>query len=127
MVEFVEGVSDAELAARYRCADVLVMLSDHEGFGVPLVEAMGQGTPIVAFDAGAVREVLDGGGILLEEKHPRAVARAVADLLADGARRDRLIAAGHERFDALGLDRAANRLVEAVQDLVGRTTPSSRR
>ena len=64
-VEFVEGVSDAELAAWYRCADVLVMLSDHEGFGVPLVEAMGHGTPIVAFDAGAVGEVLDGCGVLL--------------------------------------------------------------
>ena len=74
-VEFVEGVSDAELAAWYRCADVLVMLSDHEGFGVPLVEAMGHGTPIVAFDAGAVGEVLDGCGVLLEEKHPRAGGR----------------------------------------------------
>lgn len=125
VVEFVQGVSDNELAARYQCSDVLVMLSDHEGFGVPLVEAMGQGTPIVAFDAGAVGEVLDGCGVLLEEKHPRAVAGAVADLLSDRARRDRLVAAGHERFDALGLDRAANRLVEAVQDVVGPTTVSS--
>ncbi len=53
-VTFLEGISEAELAANYRAADVLVMLSDHEGFGVPLVEAMGHGTPIVAFDAGAV-------------------------------------------------------------------------
>jgi glycosyltransferase involved in cell wall biosynthesis len=116
-VEFVAGISDAELAARYRCADVLVMLSDHEGFGVPLVEAMGQGTPIVAFDAGAVGEVMDGGGVLLQEKHPRAVAGAVSQLLSDRPRRDRLVEAGRQRFDALGLDRAANRLVEALGHL----------
>jgi glycosyltransferase involved in cell wall biosynthesis len=116
-VEFAEGISDAELAAHYRCADVLVMLSDHEGFGVPLVEAMGQGTPIVAFDAGAVGEVVDGCGVLLEEKHPRAVAEAVTNLLSDGPRRDRLVVAGRQRFDGLGLDRAANRLVEALERL----------
>lgn len=116
-VEFVEGISEVELAARYRSADVLVLLSDHEGFGVPLVEAMGHGTPVVAYDAGAVREVLDGCGVLLEEKHPRAVAEAVAELMGDSPGRERLVAAGRERFDALGLDRAADRLVEAVLQL----------
>ena len=53
-VEFVTGIDDASLAAHYRASDVLVMLSDHEGFGVPLVEAMGHRLPVVAFDAGAV-------------------------------------------------------------------------
>ncbi len=116
-VDFVRGISDTELAAHYRSADVLVMLSDHEGFGVPLVEAMGQGTPIVAFDTGAVGEVMDGCGVLLDQKHPRAVAQAVWRLLADRPRRDRLVQAGRERFDALELDRAANRLVEALERL----------
>jgi glycosyltransferase involved in cell wall biosynthesis len=119
-VEFVQGISDGELAAHYRCADVLVMLSDHEGFGVPLVEAMGQGTPIVAFDAGAVTELMDGCGVVLEEKPPRAVARAVSDLIDDRPRRERLVQAGRDRLDTLGLDQAANRLVEAVQDLRAR-------
>lgn len=113
-VAFVQGISEEELAARYRTADVLVLLSDHEGFGVPLVEAMGHGTPIVAFDAGAVREVLGGCGVLLDAKRPRAVAEAVAGLMEDRSRREALVAAGRERFAGLGLDRAANRLVEAV-------------
>jgi glycosyltransferase involved in cell wall biosynthesis len=117
VVAFIEGVTDEELAAHYRCSDVLVMLSDHEGFGVPLAEAMGQGTPVVAFDAGAVREVLGGAGVLLDRKNPRAVAGAVAALMGDPPGRERLVRAGRDRFGALGLDGAAKRLVEVVQTL----------
>lgn len=114
-VDFVQGISEEELAARYRCADVLVMLSDHEGFGVPLVEAMGHRTPIVAFDAGAVGELVDGCGVLLRQKHPRSVAAAIDALLRDGQRREQLVRSGRQRFDALALDTAANRLVDAVR------------
>jgi glycosyltransferase involved in cell wall biosynthesis len=121
-VEFVAGITDAELAAYYRCADVLVMLSDHEGFGVPLVEAMGQGLPIVAFDAGAVGEVLGGAGVLLEQKHPRQVALAVSELLADDGERSRLVEAGRIRFGAMGLGDAGDLLVEAVQSVSDRVT-----
>ncbi len=120
VVEFVSGVSDDELAAHYRSSDVLVMLSDHEGFGVPLVEAMGHGLPIVAFDAGAVSEVLDGAGVLLARKNPRHVAAEVARLLADPAEMNRLRAAGAERFTRLGLGRAENLLIEAVRSVPAR-------
>jgi glycosyltransferase involved in cell wall biosynthesis len=120
-VEFVSGVSDDELAAHYRTADVLVMLSDHEGFGVPLVEAMGHGLPIVAYDAGAVGEVLGGAGILLDRKNPRHVAAAVSGLLADPDEQDRLRQEGAERFAALHLGEAGNLLFEAVRSV---PTPS---
>ena len=123
-VEFVTGISDAALAAYYRCADVLVMLSDHEGFGVPLVEAMGQGLPIVAFDSGAVAEVLDGSGVLLADRHPRRVAETVARLVADPGEQDRLVGAGRTRFAAMGLEAAGDRLVEALRDVSGRVATS---
>jgi glycosyltransferase involved in cell wall biosynthesis len=119
-VEFVTGISDAALAAHYRSADVLVMLSEHEGFGVPLVEAMGHGLPVVAFDTGAVGEVLDGAGVLLEDKGPRQVAAAVNRLLDDPGERDRRVAAGKSRFGALGLETAGDRLVGAVRGVSGR-------
>jgi glycosyltransferase involved in cell wall biosynthesis len=121
-VEFVSGITDAELAAYYRWADVLVMLSDHEGFGVPLVEAMGQGLPIVAFDSGAVSEVLEGCGVLLDRKNPRRVARAVAQLMADQEERDRLAVAGRSRFAALGLEKAGDLLVEAVRGVASHSS-----
>ena len=69
-VEFVTRLTPGQLASRYAAADVLVMLSEHEGFGVPLVEAMSHGLPIVAFDSGAVAEILGGAGVLLSEKGP---------------------------------------------------------
>jgi glycosyltransferase involved in cell wall biosynthesis len=118
-VEFVSGLRDAELAAFYCAADVLVMLSEHEGFGVPLVEAMAHGLPIVAYDAGAVREVLDGAGVLLDHKGPRQVARAVADLTSNPAERERLVDAGHRRVAGMELNEAGKLLVEAVQSVVG--------
>ncbi len=114
-VDFESGLSDDELAAHYRTADVLVMLSDHEGFGVPLVEAMGHGLPVVAYDAGAVGEILGGAGVLLERKHPRQVASTVVRLLGDPEETDRLRRAGKERFASLGLARAGDLLFEAVQ------------
>jgi L-malate glycosyltransferase len=123
-VEFISGITDAELAAYYRFSDVLVMLSEHEGFGVPLVEAMGQGLPIVAFDAGAVSEVLGGAGVLLRRKQPRQVARAVTRLMEDTEERLRLVEAGTARFATMGLERAGELLVESVRSVAERVATS---
>ena len=70
-----------------RRADVLVVTSEHEGFCVPVVEAMSAGLPVVAFDQGAVPEVLGGAGVLVSDKDPYALAAAIGALLADVARR----------------------------------------
>ena len=113
-VEFVSRISDAELAARYDAADVLVMLSEHEGFGVPLVEAMIHGLPVVAFDAGAVAEVVGDAGVLLDTKNPRRVAGEVAALLGDPGRVGSLVAAGRGRPEQLGLREAGSVLVTAL-------------
>jgi len=126
-VEFTTQLSPGELAARYRAADVLVMLSEHEGFGVPLVEAMAQGLPIVAYDAGAVAEVVGDAGVLLERKGPRTVADAVADLLGDPARREALVAAGRARPGALGLDHAGADLVQALREVAAGARPGAAR
>jgi glycosyltransferase involved in cell wall biosynthesis len=122
-VEFVSGISDAALAAYYQWADVLVMLSDHEGFGVPLVEAMGRGLPVIAFDSGAVKEVLGESGVLLEHKHPQQVADAVAELLGDPAEQERLVEAGRARCAEMDLGSAADRLVEALTGVANPAPP----
>ena len=119
-VSFAARLSDAELSAQYAAADVLVMLSAHEGFGVPLLEAMSHGVPVVAFASGAVPEVVGGAGVLLDQRGPRRVADEVAALLADAGRRQALVAAGRARPAALGLDRAASDLVAALQGVAER-------
>jgi len=73
-VVFTGHVDDDELYACYRVADVFLCLSEHEGFCVPLQEAMHFNLPVIAYDAGAVRETLHGGGLLLQDKRPDLVA-----------------------------------------------------
>ena len=65
---FTGPVPDADLAAFYRWADAYVSLSEHEGFCVPLVEAMAADVPVVAYAAGAVPETLGGAGLLFSPK-----------------------------------------------------------
>ncbi len=64
------SISRAELAGWFTRADVFVCLSEHEGFCVPLLEAMYFETPTVAYDSSAVGETLAGAGIMLTEKSP---------------------------------------------------------
>ena len=114
-VTFASRLTDARLSAHYEAADVLVMLSEHEGFGVPLLEAMTHDVPVVAYAAGAVPEVMGPAGVLLDTRAPRAVADAVSGLLADPDRRAALVAAGRRRPQALGVERAASDLVAALR------------
>jgi len=87
-VVFCGRVDEDELQSAYALADVLVSLSEHEGYGVPLVEAMLAGVPVVAYDAGAVAETMAGAGVLLREKDPGLVAALLERLLVDRSLRD---------------------------------------
>ena len=82
-VEITGKVSDQELSQIYSQADLYVSMSEHEGFGMPLVEAMAYGIPIVAYappDSSLV-ETVAAGGLLLHECNPAIVAATVASLL----------------------------------------------
>jgi glycosyltransferase involved in cell wall biosynthesis len=113
-VTFTGYATDAEVAAAYTSADVLVVTSEHEGFGVPVVEAMAAGLPVVAYDKGAVPEVLGDAGVLVASRDPFALADAIGDLLADSARRTSMAEAGRRRFAELDLPNAADRFVDLL-------------
>jgi L-malate glycosyltransferase len=110
VVRLVGSVSDEELGAYYGAADVLVCLSEHEGFCVPLLEAMSHRVPVVAFGAAAVPETVGSGGLVLGEKSPGLVAAAVARVVGDPVVREGLVAAGLSRLEDFSLDRTRTRL-----------------
>jgi glycosyltransferase involved in cell wall biosynthesis len=116
-VTFAGHASDATVASAYATADVLVVTSEHEGFCVPVVEAMSAGLPVVAFDQGAVPEVLGDAGTLVSDKDPYGLAAAIADLLADATRREALAMAARKRLAELDLPSAADRFVSLLAPL----------
>ena len=90
-VVFTGHVDDDDLRAYYSAGDVFLCLSEHEGYCVPLLEAMAFGLPVIAYDAGAVAETLRGGGILLREKRPEVVAELLGRVGEDAALRSAVL------------------------------------
>jgi len=108
-VIFTGHVTASQLVAYYRLARVFVCMSEHEGFCLPLLEAMSFDIPVLAFDAAAVPETVGAGGVVFSTKD-YLMAAETADLLAkEGPTREGLIAAGRERlhaFDAGAVEEA---------------------
>jgi glycosyltransferase involved in cell wall biosynthesis len=113
-VSIVDNLAFPELLAHFATADVFVCLSEHEGFCVPVLEAMELGVPVVAFDAAAVPETLAGTGVLVADKDPLAVAAAVGAVLGDPAGRNALVAAAHRRAAELALPVTSAHLLDVL-------------
>ncbi len=116
-VIFTGHVSTAELVAYYRCADVYLSMSEHEGFGVPLLESMYLGVPIVAYKSTAVPETLADSGILVTEKNHRAVAELIGLLLNDPRLRARIVAGQRKRVQDFMPAQVEKRLLDLVHGL----------
>lgn len=104
-----------ELEALYRTAAAVAFPSRYEGFGNPVLEAMGHGCPVLAADATALPEVVADAGVLLPPDDPQAWADAMDRLLDQPAERRRLAAAGRERAGAFPWSRTADALVDAYR------------
>ena len=116
-VTFTGMVSDADLAATMARSDVLVITSQHEGFGVPVLEAMSVGLPVVASRAGALPEVVGDGGLLVDATDPWALAGAVDRVVAQRDLRESLAQAAVRRLADLDLTSAGERAVDLVAAL----------
>ena len=116
---FAGHVSTEQLAAYYRCASVYLSMSEHEGFGVPLLESMHFGVPIVAYKAGAVPETLGGSGVLVTRKDYAKVAELIGLLVEDEPLRYKIIARQRERLEAFLPGRIQHQLQRLLQDLPG--------
>jgi glycosyltransferase involved in cell wall biosynthesis len=114
-VDLLGYVDQERLAALYRSAACLVFPSRYEGFGLPLIEAMASGTPVIAARTGALPEIAGDAAVLVEPESPTALARGIEDALTD---RERLIAAGLERARLFTWAETARRTLDAYREVL---------
>jgi glycosyltransferase involved in cell wall biosynthesis len=114
---FTGPVPDEDLGAFYRWADVYVSLSEHEGFCVPLVEAMAADVPVLAYAAAAVPETLGGAGLLFAPKDLEVAAEMMGMLVYDRAVRDTVIEGQRRRLLDFSPERIELRLTEIIRGL----------
>jgi glycosyltransferase involved in cell wall biosynthesis len=113
-VEFAGHVSRDELASLYRSAQALVFPSRYEGFGLPVLEAMASGTPVVATRSSSIPEVTGDAAVLVDDD-AKAVAAGIEQALAD---RDRLRAAGLERAAGFSWAQTARLTADVYRELL---------
>ncbi|MGH9036907.1 MAG: glycosyltransferase [Acidimicrobiia bacterium] len=114
-VDFAEALSFDRLLAYFSTADVFVSLSEHEGFCVPVLEAMHFSVPVVAYSSTAVPETVADAALLLDDKDPLVVATAVHRVLTDGPFRERLVAAGTARVAHFSFQSNRARFLAALE------------
>jgi glycosyltransferase involved in cell wall biosynthesis len=117
-VELLGSIPFDELLAYYRSSAVFVCLSDHEGFCVPILEAMHFGVPVIAYAAAAVPETVGNAGLVLPDKDPLMVACAVDRVLSDQSLRTELVSAGRARVQEFALPKTSQALLKTLSCFV---------
>ncbi len=124
-VRFWGYVAEPDLSMLYAAADAFVFPSLQEGFGLPVLEAMACGTPVIVSDRGALPEVAGEAAMVVPADRPEAWARALGELVADSERQASLRAKGEARARAFTWDEAA-RLTETVyREVLAECRPGS--
>ena len=119
-VRYLGHVDEPALEALYRAASVLAMPSLYEGFGLPALEAMTHGVPVVGGDAGALPELIDGAGLTVDPEQPEAIAAALERLLADESLRRRLGEEGRRRAAGYSWQVAAEKTAATLRRVAGK-------
>jgi glycosyltransferase involved in cell wall biosynthesis len=122
---FTGPIPDDELAVYYGAARVYVSLSEHEGFCVPLVEAMAADVPVLAYGAGAVPETLGGAGICFTPKDLEYAAEILGLLVYDDELRASVIAGQRRRLTDFSADRNEANLDRMLAAALDRETPET--
>ena len=118
-VIFPGQISFRAILAYYRLADVFVCMSEHEGFCVPLVEAMFFDVPILAFASTAVPETLGGCGIIFDKKDPSYAAKCLHAILNDSDLREKIISEQRERLKFFGYENVSDIFRKQFKEFTG--------
>lgn len=114
-VVFTGRVAQASLPALMTGADVFVLPSAYEGFGLPVLEAMQCGTPVIVSDAGSLPEVVGDAGVIVPGGDPDLLAEAIVDVVSDDACRERLVTRGRSRVAEFSWERTARETIEVYE------------
>lgn len=117
-VVFTGHVSRKELIAYYRVADVYLSMSEHEGFGVPLLESMYFDVPVIAYDAAAVPETMGEAGVLVARKEYAAIAELVSLVIRDSGLYERIVKRQQERWKVFTPDAVMPRLRDCLETIL---------
>lgn len=116
-VIFTGHVSEDDLEAYYSVADIFLCMSEHEGFCIPLVEAMKRKIPIIAYSSTAVPDTLGGAGVLVDTKEEKEVCKMIDRIICDPQYREDVIISQNERLSALGLENYKDELIEIIEEV----------
>jgi glycosyltransferase involved in cell wall biosynthesis len=119
LVTFAGPASEPLLLALYRSAAALVYPSRYEGFGLPLLEAMACGTPVIAARTSSIPEVVGDAGVLLDPDDEHAWAHEIERVLEDPGHRERLRESGLARARAFSWQRTAQETAAVYRALLG--------
>jgi len=116
-VRFFGFVPDETLAVLYRLASVFVFPSLYEGFGLPPLEAMAAGAPVITSNVSSLPEVVGDAAVLIDPMDAGTIADAMARVLGDADLRAELIRRGHERVKAFSWERSVARVRQVYEEL----------
>jgi glycosyltransferase involved in cell wall biosynthesis len=129
-VKFLGRVPDEDLALLYSGAALFVFPSLYEGFGLPLIEAMSCGAPVIASNTSSIPEVVQDAGILVSPRRAEEFADAIARVTSDGALGSRLADKGLKRAREFTWETAASKVLRILQDTgaaIARSAPGHKR
>jgi glycosyltransferase involved in cell wall biosynthesis len=110
-----DWLSTADLEGLYALADLVVLPSRYEGFGLPVLEAMQRGVPVVTANRASLPEVAGDAALLVDPEDPVAIADAIQRLLGDPALRERLVDAGLAQAACFSWERTADLTAESYR------------
>lgn len=116
-IVWLRGIDDEMLTNLYLAAEFVVMASHAEGFGLPIIEAMAAGVPVIAGNNTAMPEVLGDCGVLVDSNNTESITDAYLRLLLDDSLRARLSACGKLRAQTFSWDNCATRYIDILDDL----------
>lgn len=108
-------IADKDLSALYSAADLFTLVSWHEGFGFPIIEAMACGVPVIASNVSSLPEVLGDAGILVEPNNPEEIATQIVRVLTDRDLAQDMVIRGQSRVKLFSAERFRQGILEVYR------------